>query len=229
MQIKLEDIAMNEDWKNFLKPLFFEPFFSRIKQNYIQALQNGKTIYPPAKLTFNAFNLTPLHELKIILLGQDPYHQPNQAMGLSFSVPNGVRVPPSLINIYKELQADLGIQPSKNGDLTKWARQGVLLLNAILSVEANKAASHQNFGWQEFTDAVIALLSKEKQGLVFLLWGNFARSKKSLIDTSKHLVLEAAHPSPLARTGFLGCKHFSKSNEWLIKQGKKPIEWDLNA
>ncbi|KGI56663.1 uracil-DNA glycosylase [Campylobacter sp. MIT 97-5078] len=229
MQIKLEDIAMNEDWKNFLKPLFFEPFFSTIKQNYIQALQNGKIIYPPAKLTFNAFNLTPLNELKLILLGQDPYHQPNQAMGLSFSVPSGVRVPPSLVNIYKELEADLGIKPSKNGDLSKWARQGVLLLNAILSVEANKAVSHQNFGWQEFTNAVIAHLSKEKQGLVFLLWGNFARSKKSLIDTSKHLVLEAAHPSPLARTGFLGCKHFSKSNEWLIKQGKTPIEWDLNA
>lgn len=228
MQIKLEDIAINEDWKEFLKTEFYKEYFLRIKKHYTQAKAEQKLIYPPAKLTFNAFNLTPLNKLKIILLGQDPYHQPNQAMGLSFSVPNGVRVPPSLVNIYKELEADLGIKPSKNGDLSKWARQGVLLLNSILSVEANKPASHSSWGWQDFTDAVIARLSEEKQGLVFLLWGNFARSKKSLIDTNKHLILEAAHPSPLARTGFLGCKHFSKSNEWLIKQGKAPIEWDLN-
>lgn len=229
MMIELDKIAMNEEWKDFLKPLFFEPFFAKIKQNYIQALQRGETIYPPAKLTFNAFNLTPLNELKIVLLGQDPYHQPFQAMGLSFSVPKDVKIPPSLLNIYKELKSDLGIELAKSGDLTKWARQGVLLLNSILSVRANEPASHQHFAWQEFTDGVIKRLSEQKEGLVFMLWGNFAKGKRFLIDTNKHLILEAAHPSPLARTGFLGCKHFSKSNEWLIKQGKKAIEWDLNT
>lgn len=227
--ISKERILMNEEWKEFLQDEFAKPYFSAIKAHYVAALQGGAVIYPPAKLTFNAFNLTPLNSLKVILLGQDPYHQPNQAMGLSFSVPIGVRVPPSLINIFKELSADLGIKPCASGDLSKWARQGVLLLNSVLSVEAGKAASHANFGWQEFTDAVIRKLSNEKSGLIFLLWGNFARAKKSLIDTQKHFVLEAAHPSPLARTGFLGCKHFSKCNELLKKLGKSPIEWDLNA
>lgn len=220
---------MNEEWKEFLQDEFAKPYFSAIKAHYVAALQGGAVIYPPAKLTFNAFNLTPLNSLKVILLGQDPYHQPSQAMGLSFSVPKGVRVPPSLINIFKELSADLGIKPCASGDLSKWARQGVLLLNSVLSVEAGKAASHANFGWQNFTDAVIKRLSDEKSGLIFLLWGNFARAKKALIDTQKHFVLEAAHPSPLARTGFLGCKHFSKCNELLKKLGKSPIEWDLNA
>lgn len=220
---------MNDDWKDFLQDEFEKPYFRIIKEHYVKALQSGATIYPPAKLTFNAFNLTPLNNLKIVLLGQDPYHQPRQAMGLSFSVPIGVAVPPSLVNIFKELNADLGVKPSVSGDLTKWARQGVLLLNSILSVEANKPASHSHFGWQEFTDAVIAKLSEQKENLIFLLWGNFAKAKKALINTDKHFVLEAAHPSPLARTGFLGCKHFSKSNEILQKLGKSPIEWDLNA
>lgn len=227
--IAKERILMNDDWKDFLQDEFVKPYFSMIKKHYVKALQNGATVYPPAKLTFNAFNLTPLNELKIVLLGQDPYHQPRQAMGLSFSVPTGVPVPPSLVNIFKELNADLGVKPNTSGDLSKWARQGVLLLNSILSVEANKPASHSNFGWQEFTDAVIAKLSKQKENLIFLLWGNFAKAKKALIDTNKHFVLEAAHPSPLARTGFLGCKHFSKSNEILKQLGKNPIEWDLNA
>ncbi|EAK0118021.1 uracil-DNA glycosylase, partial [Campylobacter coli] len=174
-----------------------------------------------------AFNLCPLKEIKIIILGQDPYHQPNQAMGLSFSVPKNVKIPPSLNNVFKELQNDLNITPAKSGDLSSWAKQGVLLLNSILSVEAGKPASHSSWGWQEFSDAVISKLSLEKSGLIFILWGNYAKSKKALIDTKKHFILEAAHPSPLARTGFLGCKHFSKANEILKNLGKKPINWQL--
>lgn len=228
-EIAIERIVMNDEWKEFLRTEFEKPYFREIKRHYVKALQARNIIYPPAKLTFNAFNLTPLNALKIVLLGQDPYHQPHQAMGLSFSVPSGVRLPPSLLNIFKELNADLGIKISPSGDLSKWAKQGVLLLNSILSVEANKPASHSHFGWQEFSDAVISNLSAKKSGLIFLLWGNYARAKKALIDTSKHFVLEAAHPSPLARTGFLGCKHFSKSNELLQKLGKSPINWDLNA
>lgn len=220
---------MADEWKEFLKDEFAKPYFTALKSYYIAALKGGATIYPSTKLTFNAFNLTPLNSLKIVLLGQDPYHQPRQAMGLSFSVPTGVPLPPSLRNIFKELHSDLGITPSASGDLSKWARQGVLLLNSVLSVEAAKPASHAHFGWQDFTNAVISKLSREKEGLIFLLWGNFARAKKALIDTQMHFVLEAAHPSPLARVGFLGCKHFSKSNAILAKLGKSPIEWDLKA
>ncbi|EOH4745875.1 uracil-DNA glycosylase [Campylobacter coli] len=219
---------MNDDWKEFLKEEFNKNYFLEIKKRYIQALNNNAIIYPPANLTFNAFNLTPLDGLKIVLLGQDPYHQPNQAMGLSFSVPYGVKIPPSLLNIYKELKTDLDIEPSKSGDLSSWAKQGILLLNSILSVEAGKPASHSSWGWQEFSDAVISKLSLEKSGLIFMLWGNYAKSKKALIDTNKHFILEAAHPSPLARTGFLGCKHFSKANEILRNLGKNPINWQLD-
>lgn len=226
--INIEDIKINDDWKEFLKEEFNKNYFLEIKKRYIQALNNNAIIYPPANLTFNAFNLTPLDRLKIVLLGQDPYHQPNQAMGLSFSVPYGVKIPPSLLNIYKELKADLSIEPSKSGDLSSWAKQGILLLNSILSVEAGKPASHSSWGWQEFSDAVISKLSLEKSGLIFMLWGNYAKSKKALIDTSKHFILEAAHPSPLARTGFLGCKHFSKANEILRNLGKNPINWQLD-
>ncbi len=226
--INIEDIKINDDWKEFLKDEFNKNYFLEIKKRYIQALNNNAIIYPPANLTFNAFNLTPLDGLKIVLLGQDPYHQPNQAMGLSFSVPYGVKIPPSLLNIYKELKTDLGIEPSKSGDLSSWAKQGILLLNSILSVEAGKPASHSSWGWQEFSDAVISKLSLEKSGLIFMLWGNYAKSKKALIDTNKHFILEAAHPSPLARTGFLGCKHFSKANEILRNLGKNPIDWQLD-
>ncbi|HED6851471.1 TPA: uracil-DNA glycosylase [Campylobacter coli] len=226
--INIEDIKINDDWKEFLKEEFNKNYFLEIKKRYIQALNNNAIIYPPANLTFNAFNLTPLDRLKIVLLGQDPYHQPNQAMGLSFSVPYGVKIPPSLLNIYKELKTDLSIEPSKSGDLSSWAKQGILLLNSILSVEAGKPASHSSWGWQEFSDAVISKLSLEKSGLIFMLWGNYAKSKKALIDTSKHFILEAAHPSPLARTGFLGCKHFSKANEILRNLGKNPINWQLD-
>ncbi|ECP6258063.1 uracil-DNA glycosylase [Campylobacter coli] len=226
--INIKDIKINDDWKEFLKEEFNKNYFLEIKKRYIQALNNNAIIYPPANLTFNAFNLTPLDGLKIVLLGQDPYHQPNQAMGLSFSVPYGVKIPPSLLNIYKELKTDLDIEPSKSGDLSSWAKQGILLLNSILSVEAGKPASHSSWGWQEFSDAVISKLSLEKSGLIFMLWGNYAKSKKALIDTSKHFILEAAHPSPLARTGFLGCKHFSKANEILRNLGKNPINWQLD-
>ncbi|EAK0877812.1 uracil-DNA glycosylase [Campylobacter coli] len=226
--INIEDIKINDDWKEFLKEEFSKNYFLEIKKRYIQALNNNAIIYPPANLTFNAFNLTPLDGLKIVLLGQDPYHQPNQAMGLSFSVPYGVKIPPSLLNIYKELKTDLNIEPSKSGDLSSWAKQGILLLNSILSVEAGKPASHSSWGWQEFSDAVISKLGLEKSGLIFMLWGNYAKSKKALIDTSKHFILEAAHPSPLARTGFLGCKHFSKANEILRNLGKNPINWQLD-
>ncbi|HEC1735780.1 TPA: uracil-DNA glycosylase [Campylobacter coli] len=226
--INIEDIKINDDWKEFLKEEFNKNYFLEIKKRYIQALNNNAIIYPPANLTFNAFNLTPLDGLKIVLLGQDPYHQPNQAMGLSFSVPYGVKIPPSLLNIYKELKTDLDIEPSKSGDLSSWAKQGILLLNSILSVEAGKPASHSSWGWQEFSDAVISKLSLEKSGLIFMLWGNYAKSKKALIDTNKHFILEAAHPSPLARTGFLGCKHFSKANEILRNLGKNPINWQLD-
>ncbi|EMH0454354.1 uracil-DNA glycosylase [Campylobacter upsaliensis] len=227
LEIKLDKIKINADWLEFLEEEFKKPYFLDIKRQYIETLKAGKNIYPPANLTFNAFNLTPLNSLKIVLLGQDPYHKQNQAMGLSFSVPKGVPIPPSLRNIFKELNADLGVKIPQNGDLSAWARQGVLLLNAIFSVEENKPLSHSLWGWQEFSDNIIKKLSLEKKGLIFILWGKFAQSKKSLIDTRKHFILEAAHPSPLARQGFLGCRHFSKSNALLEKLGKEPIKWDL--
>lgn len=227
LEIKLDKIKINADWLEFLEEEFKKPYFLNIKRQYIETLKAGKNIYPPANLTFNAFNLTPLNSLKIVLLGQDPYHKQNQAMGLSFSVQKGVQIPPSLRNIFKELNADLGVKIPQNGDLSAWARQGVLLLNAIFSVEENKPLSHSLWGWQEFSDNIIKKLSLEKEGLIFILWGKFAQSKKSLINTRKHFILEAAHPSPLARQGFLGCRHFSKSNALLEKLGKEPIKWDL--
>ncbi|TLD83979.1 uracil-DNA glycosylase [Helicobacter sp. MIT 11-5569] len=226
--IKLESIKIEESWKKALEREFLSPYFLEIKKHYVAAKSKGIIIYPPANLTFNAFNLTPFDKVKVVLLGQDPYHNPKEAMGLSFSVPQGVRIPPSLRNIYKELETDLGIPQSRSGDLTPWAKEGVLLLNSILSVEAHKPASHQHFGWQQFTDAVIATLSQRCSGIVFLLWGNYAKSKKPLIDTSKHFILEAAHPSPLARSGFMGCRHFSKTNAILQSLNKIPINWNLN-
>ncbi|WP_279176859.1 uracil-DNA glycosylase [Campylobacter insulaenigrae] len=228
MQIDIDKININQDWKLFLKDEFSKSYFLKIKENYINALQNKEIIYPPSNLTFNAFNLTPLENLKVIILGQDPYHGKDQAMGLSFSVPFGVKIPHSLLNIYKELFNDLNIPIAKHGNLTKWAKQGILLLNSILSVKANNPASHANFGWQNFSDNVISKLSKEKEKLIFLLWGNYAKSKKNLIDENKHFILEAAHPSPLARGAFFGCKHFSTTNNILKQIGKDPIDWNLN-
>jgi uracil-DNA glycosylase len=189
----------------------------------------GKTIYPPGALIFNAFNQTPLSKLKVVILGQDPYHGAGQAHGLSFSVPNGIKPPPSLVNIFKEIQNDIGIpMPAGYGNLTRWAEQGVLLLNAALTVRAGEPFSHANFGWADFTNAVIQKISDEKSGIIFLLWGKFAQEKQALIDETKHHVLKAAHPSPFsADKGFFGCKHFSKTNELLVKQGLAPIDWKL--
>ncbi|MBC7778421.1 MAG: uracil-DNA glycosylase [Phycisphaerae bacterium] len=220
-------VQIEESWKQVLAEEFQQPYFAAIRAFLVQEKESGKTIYPPGPLIFSAFNKTPFDALKVVILGQDPYHNPGEAMGLCFSVPHGVRVPPSLVNIYKELKTDLGLEIPKHGDLSKWAEQGVLLLNAILTVEARKPASHQKNGWQTFTDAVIRHISSEKEGVVFLLWGKFAQSKKALIDETKHYVLEAAHPSPLAGDAFQGCRHFSRTNELLEKQGKGGIEWQV--
>jgi uracil-DNA glycosylase len=223
----VSNVQIEEGWKNVLSEEFRQPYFAAIKSFLLAEKQAGKTIYPPGPLIFNAFNQTPFEAVKVVILGQDPYHNPGEAMGLSFSVPKGVRTPPSLLNIYKEIKNSLGIEPPGHGDLSRWAAQGVLLLNAMLTVEARQPASHQKIGWQTFTDAVIRCLSEQKDGIIFMLWGNFARSKKTLIDPSRHFILEAAHPSPLAGDAFQGCGHFVKANELLIQQGKKPIEWDL--
>ncbi|ALV64107.1 uracil-DNA glycosylase [Campylobacter fetus] len=227
MTIDLAKVKIEESWKEVLKDEFLSSYFLEIKLNLINALKNGK-VYPPSNLIFNAFNLTPFDKVKVVILGQDPYHNEGEAMGLSFSVPKGVRVPPSLANIYKELRDDLGIVEPNCGDLSYWAKQGVLLLNATLSVGARMANSHSNFGWQIFSDAVIKHISEKKLGVVFMLWGNYARAKANLIESNKHLVLTAAHPSPLARGAFFGSRHFSKCNNYLIKNGQTPIDWDLN-
>jgi len=224
----VSNVQIEASWKEALAAEFQKPYFSDIKQYLQEAKQAGKTIYPPGPLIFNAFNKTPFDALKVVILGQDPYHNPGEAMGLCFSVPKGVKVPPSLVNIYKEIKAELGIEPPNHGDLTPWAEQGVLLLNAILTVEAKQPASHQKIGWQTFTDAVISCISTQKDGIIFLLWGNFAKGKKALIDESKHYVLEAAHPSPLAGNAFQGCGHFAYANEILRKQEKPEIDWRLN-
>ncbi len=187
----------------------------------------GKRVFPSGSQIFKAFELTPVSELKVVILGQDPYHGPGQAHGLSFSVPRNMPAPPSLRNIFKEIEDDLGVRMSGYPDLEKWARQGVLLLNAILTVRSGEAASHSKIGWEEFTDAVIRYISNNCEGVVFLLWGNFARSKSVLIDRSRHCVLEAAHPSPLARGAFFGCRHFSRANEFLASTGREPIDWQL--
>ena len=222
------NVQIEESWKKVLAEEFREPYFAAIRTFLVQEKQAGKTIYPPGPLIFNAFNHTPFDAVKVVIIGQDPYHNPGEAMGLSFSVPRNKRIPPSLVNIFKEIGEDLGLPVPSHGDLTKWADQGVLLLNAILTVEAKKPASHQKIGWQKFTDAVIRHLSAEKEGIVFLLWGRFAQGKKALIDTDKHHVLEAAHPSPLAGDAFRGCRHFSKCNELLEKQGERPIDWRVD-
>src|ERR1043165_1878620 len=220
-------VQIEESWKQVLKDEFQKPYFPLIKQFIVAQKAKGKTVYPPGQLVFNAFNLTPFSDIKVVILGQDPYHGPGQAQGLCFSVPHGIKQPPSLVNIFKEIKTDLGIDPPNHGNLEKWAKQGVLLLNASLTVNAGEANSHSQSGWQTFTDAVIKKISDEKTGVIFLLWGNFARAKKALIDTSKHYVLEAAHPSPLSGGAFFGCRHFSKANELLKQQGKEPIDWKV--
>ena len=227
MQIDIDKVKIEYSWKEILKEDFLSPNFARVKENFLRAKAAGE-VYPPNALIFNAFNLTPFNAVKVVILGQDPYHGAGQAMGLSFSVPRGVKIPPSLQNIYKEIYDDLGIAEPNSGDLSYWAKQGVLLLNATLSVSAGQANSHSNFGWQEFTDAAISKLSERARNVVFMLWGNPAKVKASLIDASRHLVLTAAHPSPLARGAFFGCRHFSKANLYLAQHGKAPIDWDLN-
>ena len=223
----MPNVRIHPSWKEALNDEFEQPYFTAIVDFLKSEKAQGKTIFPPGPLIFNAFDSTPFEEVKVVVLGQDPYHNPGEAMGLCFSVPKGVRIPPSLQNIYKELATDLGAQIPPHGDLTAWSRQGVFLLNAMLTVEKNQAASHQKIGWQTFTDAVIRKLSEQREGLVFLLWGGFARKKKELIDASRHLVLEAAHPSPLAQGAFFGCRHFSQTNAYLAAQGMVPIDWQI--
>ena len=221
-------VQIGESWKQLLAEEFNKPYFSGIKSFLVREKQAGKTIYPPGPAIFNAFNQTAVEDVRVVIIGQDPYHNPGEAMGLCFAVPKGVRVPASLKNIFREIERDLGVPPAAHGDLTSWTRQGVLLLNAILTVERNKAGSHKHIGWQQFTDAVISQLSATRKDLIFLLWGNFARGKKTLIDQMKHHVLESVHPSPLAGGAFIGCGHFSKTNELLINQGLAPIDWSLS-
>jgi uracil-DNA glycosylase len=223
----MSNVKIHESWKAVLAEEFEQPYFENIKAFLLKEKQAGKVIYPPGALIFNAFDSTPFDEVKVVILGQDPYHGVGQAMGLSFSVPRTAAIPASLRNIYKELNDDLEVIAPNHGDLSSWASQGVLMLNAILTVEANKASSHKDIGWQRFTDAVIQKLSDNHIGLIFLLWGNFARSKKTLIDASKHFILESPHPSPLAGNVFLGNRHFSTTNEILSQQGKAPINWQL--
>lgn len=218
---------IEESWKNLLTKEFHSEYFAELKK-FLLHEKETQLVYPNGKDIFNAFNLTPFNNIKVVIIGQDPYHGEGQAHGLCFSVKKGIKPPPSLKNIFKELQSDLGIAPPNHGDLTLWAKQGVLLLNATLTVRANQAGSHQNKGWEKFTDAVIANISENLSGIVFILWGNFAQQKETLIDLKKHYVLKAAHPSPFsAHKGFLGCKHFSKTNEILKQLHKNEINWQL--
>jgi uracil-DNA glycosylase len=220
------EIRLEESWKRRLSDEFEQPYMLALRQFLVERAQNGAVIYPPGDKIFNALNSTPFDSVKVVMLGQDPYHGPGQAHGLCFSVPEGVRVPPSLVNIYKEIASDLGGQPPRSGNLQKWAEQGVLLLNAVLTVERGRAGAHQGKGWEQFTDRVVTELDRSEDGIVFLLWGSYAQKKGAHIDRSRHLVLSAPHPSPLsAHRGFLGCRHFSKANAWLEKQGREPIKW----
>ncbi len=220
------NVRIEKSWKDVLAPEFNKLYFELLVE-FVKKSYKENTIYPPAKDIFKAFDLCPFDQLKVVILGQDPYHEAGQAEGLAFSVPPGVKTPPSLQNILKEIETDLGHPSSlKDGNLNEWAQQGVLLLNASLTVEAHKAGSHQNKGWETFTDKVIEIIAQRKEGIVFLLWGNFARKKAAMISPQKHLILEAAHPSPLsASRGFFKCKHFSKTNQYLVKNGKNPILW----
>jgi uracil-DNA glycosylase len=222
------EIQIEESWKEVLKEEFNKIYFQHIVTFLKAEKATGKIIYPPGSLIFNSFKQTPFSKVKVVIIGQDPYHNKGQAHGLSFSVPNGIPKPPSLLNIFKELKNDLGIEISENGNLEKWATQGVLLLNASLTVRQNEPGSHAQIGWLQFTDQVIKKLSDEKEGIIFLLWGKFAQEKQVLIDETKHFVLKAAHPSPFsASNGFFGCKHFSKTNTLLLKQQKDPIDWKI--
>ncbi len=221
--------SIEQSWKESLAEEFSRPYFPELKAFLVKEKQQH-TIYPPGQLIFEAFNRTPFHKVKVVILGQDPYHGPGQAHGLCFSVPQGIAPPPSLVNIFKELKNDLNIPIPPHGNLQKWADQGVLLLNATLTVRASQAGSHQKKGWETFTDRVIEKLSEKRSNLVFILWGNYAQQKEALIDTSKHYVLKSVHPSPLsASRGFMGCKHFSRTNEYLQQNNITPIDWDIST
>ncbi|MDR3328707.1 MAG: uracil-DNA glycosylase [Prevotellaceae bacterium] len=221
------NVKIESSWRAALQDEFDKPYFAGVV-SYVKAeVAAQHAVYPPGALIFNAFDKTPFDKVKVVILGQDPYHGHGQAHGLCFSVPHGVKAPPSLVNIFNEIKNDVSVEPPGHGCLERWAEQGVFLLNAILTVRANSPTSHSNIGWQTFTDAVIRTISDKKSGVVFLLWGSFARAKKEIIDTGKHHVLEAAHPSPLARGAFNGCRHFSKANALLQQQGLTPIDWSL--
>ncbi|MES1216430.1 MAG: uracil-DNA glycosylase [Bacteroidota bacterium] len=223
------DVKIESSWKEVLKSEFNKPYFQQIALHLKTEKSQGKIIYPPGALIFNAFNKTPFDNVKVVILGQDPYHGAGQAHGLCFSVPDGIPPPPSLINIFKELHDDIGIDIPRTGNLTHWAEQGVFLLNASLTVRAGEPMSHAKIGWAQFTDTVIKTISEKKRNVVFLLWGKFAQEKKVLIDEAKHLILKAAHPSPLsAHAGFLGCKHFSKTNTFLMNKGIDPVDWKIS-
>jgi len=223
------DVKIEQGWKTLLSEEFSKEYFKYVVTWLKTEKISNSKIYPPGPLIFNAFEQTTLKKLKVVIIGQDPYHGPGQAHGLSFSVPNGIKPPPSLQNIFKEIESDLGFRmPPNYGNLTYWAQQGVLLLNASLTVRANEPMSHSKIGWMEFTDAVIRKISAGKKNIIFLLWGKFAQEKQPLIDETRHFVLKAAHPSPFsADKGFFGCRHFSKVNELLVKNGQDPIDWKL--
>ncbi|NML40881.1 uracil-DNA glycosylase [Chitinophaga sp. G-6-1-13] len=222
------DVQIEDSWKEVLKDEFNKSYFAEIVMHLKHEKALGKTIYPAGNNIFNAFQQTPFDKVKVVILGQDPYHGPGQAHGLSFSVPDGIKPPPSLGNIYKEMKTDLGLEIPTSGNLTKWAEHGVLLLNAFLTVRASEPASHSKIGWENFTDAVIRKISDMKNDVVFLLWGRFAQDKQILIDATRHHILKAAHPSPFsAANGFFGCRHFSKTNELLLKAGIEPVDWRL--
>ena len=221
------NVRIEKSWGEALSAEWDKDYFRELARKLHEEKDRGIVIYPPGSKIFRAFDLCPLDAVKVVILGQDPYHGAGQAMGLSFSVPEGIAAPPSLKNIFKEIESDLGIRMSGSPDLEPWARQGVLLLNSVLTVRVGVAASHAGLGWQNFTDAVIKLISERCEGVVFMLWGNYARSKAELIDSGRHLVLQAAHPSPLARGAFFGCRHFSQANAYLIRTGRSPINWQL--
>lgn len=221
-------VEIHESWRNHLSQEFDSPYMAKLEAFLQSERDAGKQIFPPSELWFKALDMTPLDQVKIVILGQDPYHGPGQAHGLSFSVPKGVRTPPSLVNIFKELNSDLGIEPASHGNLEAWAQQGVLLLNSVLTVEAHKAGSHQKKGWETFTDAVIRLVNEQPRPIVFILWGAYAQAKASFVDESRHLVIRSVHPSPLsAHRGFFGTKPFSKANAFLEKNDVTPIDWTL--
>ena len=223
-------IKLNESWLTPLQPEFDAPYMQALRSFLVSEREAGKLIYPKASEWFAALDLTPLNKTRVVLLGQDPYHGEGQAHGLCFSVRGGVKPPPSLVNIYKEMQSDLGLPPPRHGNLQSWAEQGVLLLNSVLTVEAGRAASHQGKGWEQFTDAIIRLLNQQPRPIVFILWGSYAQKKGAMVDRSRHLVIASAHPSPLsAHNGFLGSKPFSQTNEFLRKNGEPEINWELPA